>query len=424
MNDYVVAREARRAELAEVEMTAKQKEQLEHVLAWSVFHQPFFAHLLLSQLPIRAVADVPVAATDGYVIMINPDTFFNYSISEQAFILYHEVLHGVFHDPAILQGWAALGKVRVGSKDIDFNWRAFQHAADYVINANLINGQCGSAPANVLYDKKYSAKGEEAMVDVYEKVLKDLPPNSQNDQTDGFDMVKTPAETSPDPNNPKKPRDPSSMQEAVAAAAQAAEAQGKLPAGFKRLIGEILDPKVPWQDHLRATMLRVHGSDGLDWEKADHRMLSRSQVGHEPIFFGRPTGFGAGTIVVAVDTSGSIGDAQIAAFFGEMRGIIEDINPKELIVMWCDAKVQRVDTVEELSDLEELRCKGAPGGGGTSFVPVFRKVERQGIEPDMLVYLTDMFGEFPNEAPAYPVIWGSISRIKEAPFGEVVEIEI
>jgi predicted metal-dependent peptidase len=71
-----------------------------------------------------------------------------------------------------------------------------------------------------------------------------------------------------------------------------------------------------------------------------------------------------------------------------------------------------------------IRALGAQGGGGTSFVPVFKWIEENDIEPEALVYLTDMYGDFPSKAPSYPVLWGSISKGVPAPFGEVVDVPI
>jgi predicted metal-dependent peptidase len=108
-----------------------------------------------------------------------------------------------------------------------------------------------------------------------------------------------------------------------------------------------------------------------------------------------------------------------------MAGILEDVRPKRLVIMWCDAKVHRVDEVEEALDLNHIRAKGAPGGGGTSFVPVFEEIKTMGLTPDALVYLTDGMGSFPTD-PGYTVIWGSIAEALgysvTYPFGEVVEI--
>jgi predicted metal-dependent peptidase len=67
---------------------------------------------------------------------------------------------------------------------------------------------------------------------------------------------------------------------------------------------------------------------------------------------------------------------------------------------------------------------GIEGGGGTSFVPVFDRIHEDGIQPDMLVYLTDTYGSFPAQEPDYKVIWGSIVPNPRVPFGQVVEVEI
>ena len=127
------------------------------------------------------------------------------------------------------------------------------------------------------------------------------------------------------------------------------------------------------------------------------------------MYFARQAHMGAGTVVIGYDTSGSCVNPDVQQrFFSEMAGIVADLNPEQLIVIWCDAAVQRVDELEEPEDLEELRADinslgGAPGGGGTDFRPVFREIEERDLIPDMVVYLTDTYGSFPDHEPDYPV---------------------
>jgi predicted metal-dependent peptidase len=144
----------------------------------------------------------------------------------------------------------------------------------------------------------------------------------------------------------------------------------------------------------------------------------------EPIFAPGRAGRGAGTVVIGADTSGSMGEAEIALYFAEMFGILEDVRPKRLVVMWCDAAVGRVDEVEDASELLTLRGKGAPGGGGTDFRPVFDEIKKLGIEPDCLVFFTDGYGTFPAATEAtYPVLWGSVAcKPEHYPFGDVVQL--
>jgi predicted metal-dependent peptidase len=62
------------------------------------------------------------------------------------------------------------------------------------------------------------------------------------------------------------------------------------------------------------------------------------------------------------------------------------------------------------------------GGGGTDFCPPFQYVQDQGIRPECLVYLTDLYGPFPA-APEYPTLWCSTTS-QVAPFGTTIEIEV
>jgi predicted metal-dependent peptidase len=68
------------------------------------------------------------------------------------------------------------------------------------------------------------------------------------------------------------------------------------------------------------------------------------------------------------------------------------------------------------------------GGGGTSFEPAFEWVEEQDENPTLFVYLTDMFGSFPEYAPDYPVIWVAYDSNPEyykdkCGFGEIIEVD-
>jgi predicted metal-dependent peptidase len=125
---------------------------------------------------------------------------------------------------------------------------------------------------------------------------------------------------------------------------------------------------------------------------------------------------------VAIDTSGSIGQREINTFFGELTGILDDVRPSKVYVMWCDARVHKVDEVDDSSDVNTLKPRG---GGGTSFIPVFEEIEKLDIYPEALVYLTDGMGSFPQHAPNYPVLWGDIyNRAAQYPFGEVVDVKL
>jgi predicted metal-dependent peptidase len=127
---------------------------------------------------------------------------------------------------------------------------------------------------------------------------------------------------------------------------------------------------------------------------------------------------GAGEIVVGIDTSGSIGKKELTTFFSELNAIAEEVIPERIHVLYIDAELAGVDTFE----MGEPLVARPRGGGGTDFCPAFQWTQDNGVSPQALVYFTDMYGDFPKDPPPYPVIWVSTSDIKEAPFGDVVNV--
>ena len=148
---------------------------------------------------------------------------------------------------------------------------------------------------------------------------------------------------------------------------------GKLPMELQRALEAVLEPKVDWREKIQSLFARKIGSGTFDWRRPDRRLITRD------IYAPGRSGFGAGTVVVGIDTSGSIGKLELDMFMAEMAGILEDVRPKRLVIIWCDAIVHRVDECEDAQDLNAIRRKGAPGGGGTSFIPVFSKIAELGL---------------------------------------------
>ena len=126
-----------------------------------------------------------------------------------------------------------------------------------------------------------------------------------------------------------------------------------------------------------------------------------------------------GPLVIAVDTSGSIDDVTLQLFGGGIVGAVEACRPARLYVLYSDAAVHRVDTFEP----DQPLTFQAVGGGGTDFRPAFAWVEANLEEPPAgLIYLSDLAGQFGEQAPDYPVLWASIDPSGKAPWGEVVEV--
>jgi predicted metal-dependent peptidase len=414
---------------AECTLTAQQEKLWSDTRVALLWHCPAFSHIFYTMLDNAGskhialfTKDVPIAATDGSNLLLNPDTFFKYTLNERVFIVAHEIMHCIWNHCGLMHQFARRGKISYpDGTELPYDQKTMNIATDLVINDTLVESGVGTFNKDWLHDKKVAVSADSA-IDAYKKVFERQNGNDRGGDGGGISGVSFDQHLPPGTSQGKDPgtaaagRNEVEWQTQVAAAANAARSQGKLPAGLERLLGEILNPQVDWREKIAALFARKVGSGSYNWRRADRRLIVRD------IYAPGRSGFGAGTVVVGVDTSGSIGKAELNMFFAEMAGILEDVRPQRLVIMWCDAAVHRVDEAEEPGDLNVIRASGAPGGGGTSFIPVFDEIEKMGLTPDALVYLTDGMGSFPQRPPGYTVIWGNIYPNSKYPFGDVVDI--
>lgn len=119
-------------------------------------------------------------------------------------------------------------------------------------------------------------------------------------------------------------------------------------------------------------------------------------------------------IVIGVDVSGSCGGDVAARFLRETCNMIRDIGvgteEADLRILECDTKIQRETVIRREEDIPDFETRVVRGFGGTSFVPVFERIqelrEQGGLRgPRCLLYLSDGFGTFPEAPPPYDVIF-------------------
>ena len=408
--------------IIEIDAATKRKWiETRSALLWSC---PAFTHILFTmlnpskgELAATFTDEVPIAATDGENLILNPATFFKYTLSERVFIVAHEILHCIYNHCILSRPYRQSGKVKFADgTSLPYDAMTMNVAMDLVINDALISSGIGSFPKEGCHDVTL-ATANDSFLDAYKKVFKQQQKNGgKGPGGGGFDVILEPgAGSGKDPGKAQQGRSQAEWDTAVAGAIATAKSQGKLPAALERLLGEVLDPVIPWQEHIRSFFARKVGNSAYNWRKPDKRMIQRD------IFTPARSGYGCGDVIVAVDTSGSIGQKEIDIFFGEVRGILEDVKPMKIHLVWCDAQVHRVDELDSGADLAGLK---PVGGGGTDFRPVFDWAEQSNVRADAIVYFTDMMGTFPDHAPETPVIWADIYGRIKAPFGETIAIPI
>ena len=205
---------------------------------------------------------------------------------------------------------------------------------------------------------------------------------------------------------------------------EAEKGRGTIPAGWERWAGEVLRPaKIPWQQRLQRAARRAL-ADILGTVDYRYKRPSRRQGA---------IGYGIGKpvlpimrapkpeVVIAIDTSGSMGQQELDDAITESRGVLQATGA-EVTFMSCDAVVHMVKRARTWKDI----ANNLKGGGGTDFRPVFDKMKTERIRPDIVIFITDGMGPAPERKPnGMHVIWLLVGPCKQKPctWGEHIEYE-
>jgi predicted metal-dependent peptidase len=193
---------------------------------------------------------------------------------------------------------------------------------------------------------------------------------------------------------------------------RSANSCGREPANLARPLRENRQSKQDWRALLREFVAATSPCD-YRWTPPNRRFIASG------LYLPSVERAGVGTIVVAVDTSGSIGEEELEQFAGEINAISDEAKPAAIHIVYCDAVVQ---SIQQFGPSEPVELEPR-GGGGTDFRPVFEWVEANQIAPACLIYLTDLCCRSYPQAPEYPVLWVTDSR-RTAPFGETIRIKL
>lgn len=127
-------------------------------------------------------------------------------------------------------------------------------------------------------------------------------------------------------------------------------------------------------------------------------------------------------VAICIDTSASIGKDELGQFMAEIQSILDAYPQIRGTLFYADTDLYGPHDFGADVAMPEVK-----GGGGTSFKPFFRWVERENAHGNrpVCIYFTDGYGDFPSSAPESPVLWlvlpgGLVSS--GYPFGEVVRM--
>lgn len=374
-----------------------------------LIRHPFLGDLSL-RLRVREDPATLTMGTDMRDLIYNSEFVSKLSDGELEAVIAHEIAHCIF----LHAGPRGVERMKERNRDI---WYI---ACEFMANHFVTDLVALTLPKGCLYDAKYSDGSWTT-----ESIYADLLQNAQKVPQSGGKVVDDHSQWGKGGGQDGKPKegsgDPLGSKEMsatdqewkvwTAQAAHNARRQGKLPAGLERLIGEILEPKLNWRQILAEFLLNKSKND-YSWRRPNKRQLWRGV--YSPSLYSESINVG-----YAMDTSGSMGNEELAEGLGEIRGICSAFPSFQLHLFACDAAVHHY---QELGPSDEVDIAGlCKGGGGTNFIPVFDKVRDDDIKIDALIYFTDAYGSFP-EQPEYPVLWVVKGR-GETPWGKRIDYE-
>jgi predicted metal-dependent peptidase len=154
--------------------------------------------------------------------------------------------------------------------------------------------------------------------------------------------------------------------------------------GLDRELAELLEPKVNWREVLRDFVKSTcNAKDASSWRRVNRRFLSTGM--YMPTLIGEKVGH----LVIAVDTSGSVGDDELSEFLSEVKGIAEEVNPACVDLLYWGSSVVQHETYGDGEAANIITSTRPVGGGGTSPSCISEYLKEKNIKPECVIILTD-----------------------------------
>lgn len=418
---------------ADAEKTPEQKKQeseeaKEKLVAARIkmlFNQPFFGNIACRLLLVDVTDEgwCPTAATDGRKFYYNRNFVNMLSTQQCVFLVAHEIGHCIYEH-----------FLRVNGRDKQY-WNM---AGDYKINGMLVREKIGEIidQIKICFDAKYMSdewytenvyddlKANQAQVQMTLDVHLDV----EGEGEDGKPCAGGGGDGDEDGDGKGKGKKPTiskddaraisdELKNAVIQAAQSAGA-GNVPAEIQRIVGQLTEPKMDWRQFVRVTLESNLVSDFTfmtpNRKSQFNNVVLPAMMRDEKI-----------DICIALDASGSIGQADCTDFLSEVQGIMDQFGSYRIRVWSFDTTVYAYDefTDDDGRSIEEYQIVG---GGGTDFMCNWKFMEDQGIEPDQFIMFTDgePWGKWGIEdyCDTLFLIKNRYSK-PEAPFGQTIYYE-
>ncbi len=340
--------------------------------------------------------DIPTACTDGINKYYGREFIGKLNDMELRALVLHENLH------------VALNHVSRFKRLFQENPMLMNACADYVVNdviVHLKDENLCKLPEGGLYEDKYH---NWSVKEVYDDLKEQLSNPVDNDDADTGDATSDGnlddqpgrgSKLSPDSlktldehnfgDSEKSPKELKEMKQKVEdALKEGAILAGKFGANVPRAIEELFEPKIDWREVLREFIQQsIKGNDEYTWRRFNKRMMAND------IYLPSMENETIGELVIAIDTSASIGQKELTEFATEVVAICDTVTPDRIRILWWDYEVAKEqvfnrDSYQNIKDLLK-----PDGGGGTRVSCVSEYMVKHKIEAQACIVFTDGYVE-------------------------------
>ena len=319
-------------------------------------------------------AQCPTAYTDGMNEVYGEEFVNGLSDAELRFLVLHESYHKLYQH---LITWQHLNE-----EDPDLANRA----CDYVINLKLVDADKGKKfivmPSMGCFDERFRDMDAAQVFNI-------LKQEGGNDA--GSSSGKGGGSGQPldehgwgEAKGMSDLRKKQLQRDLDSALRQGALLAGKSGSGGARGLDDLLQPQVDWREQMREFVQTVcAGNDYSTWRRPNRRYVGMSYY--------LPSGVSESMdeLVVAVDTSGSIGQRELTLFLSELASVCDVAKPSRLRVLYWDTAVCAEEVYEQDVMAEVAKSTKPKGGGGTDVTCVVKHLQAHDIKAQAVVVLTD-----------------------------------
>jgi len=199
---------------------------------------------------------------------------------------------------------------------------------------------------------------------------------------------------------------------------QGAMMAGKMNLSEQLALQELLKVQVDWREVLRDFITTTcAGKDYSTWRRPNRRFMSAG------VYMPSAISERVDELVIAVDTSGSIGSKELASFLSEVKGICDHVKPEKIRLLYWGSSVVGDETYDEHTRDQLVNSTKPKGGGGTDVECVPAYMKKHNINPQAVICLTDgyLYGGWGQWS--VPVLWTIMDNESATPdCGKTVHI--